>query len=260
MRLYCRLLLGLSFLTTALADVVQVNVNGMVNGTVNVFVLCTSPECGDNEGSFVWDGLGVSGTNTQLGTFTRSGQASAADPEGRFASVLVQFQQTTEATATSLALDVQTTATVDGLGGQWSVQNGDLVNQISLGFTLTTESLAHWTGSSLGRLETYQQISLNGPQGPIGMPFPGPGDYSFPLMAGQYTLEVLDDSPDFGVGPEGVNTDVVESSNFSLNADFTTIVPEPRWCALVAVSLAVLWGFLRCRRPSTHSPAPEHLA
>jgi hypothetical protein len=79
MRLYCRLLLGLSFLTTALADVVNVSVNGMVSGNVNAFVLCTSPEC---ESYFVWDGFSVSGTNTALGAFTRSGRLTPPIPEG----------------------------------------------------------------------------------------------------------------------------------------------------------------------------------
>jgi hypothetical protein len=113
----------------------------------------------------------------------------------------------------------------------------------------------HLTGSNRTDLGQYQQINLDGPQGPIGMPFYGPGDYSFPLMAGQYTLEALDDSPDFGVGPQGgPNFHDVEFSNFSLNADFTPIVPEPRWGALVAVSLAVLWRFLSRRRHSILSP------
>src|SRR5258708_19047103 len=253
MWLYCRLLLALSFLSTALADVVVAHVNGMVSGTVNVFVVCTSPDC---EEPVVSDGFSLSGANNQLGTFTRSGQASAAGE-----SVFVQLQQTTGATVTGLMVDVQTTAIVDGFGLQWSVQ-GALFNHYSLGFTLSTQSLMHLTGFNRLNFDEFQQISLDGPQGPIGVLFDGPApshsfDYSFPLMPGLYTLDVLDESPFFGVGPQpdpNLNTHVVDFSNFSFNADFTPIVPEPKWGFIVPTLLVISLGYASFKiRSGSHS-------
>ncbi len=243
-----RLVLAVCCLTPVSADVIDLNVNGTVNGAGQFFIVCTSgsPGCPDDVAEAEVP-INVDGTNTQLGAFTKSAQASFDDVSGRSTSVSVQFQQTTEANPSGFSADVQTTAILNGVGAEWGGR-ADFFNNYSLEFTLTTESLVHLTTVLTG--PSFDYLNLEGPGIEIGGPPFTSLDQSFAAGPGQYTLVMAVYDLGFCICVSGgITTHFSEFSDLSLNAEFIPIVPEPRWGAIVVpVFLTILGCFVSRQR------------
>jgi len=228
-------------LAPAWADAVAITavaVNGSVTGSGSVSVRCDSCPGGAGEGGFSF-----AGSNTQVGTFSKSVQGSFTDISGRSATVSGSAEQATAASATSVGVDFQDSAIFDGVGAEWSAL-ASLSNQYTLGFTLTTQSLMRLSGS--GGMQWY----LSGAGLNIG-PLFGPFDQTFTADPGDYMLTVSDmmnligqPSPIGG----GASTHFEQTDQLSLTADFTPIVPEPRWTVGLLASFLILCHFVSCRR------------
>lgn len=151
-------------------------------------------------------------------------------------------EQTTAAFATSLSVEFQVSAIVDGAMLQWGAL-ADLANQYTLGFTLTTASLMHLTASGGASNGGPGRWSLNGDGVHTGSSF-GSFDQTFFADPGSYILTVSD-TMHVQVGPQGQTTHFEQTDSLSLTADF---IPEPRWTVVPLGSLLILWHFVSRRR------------
>jgi hypothetical protein len=230
-------------LAPALADVVDVTVDGTVTGSGTVTVRCDS--C---PGSAGFGGFSFSGSNAQVGAFSKFGEGSFTDISGRSATVSGLTTQVTAASATSVSVDFQVSAIVDGVGREWGA-GADLSNLYKLGFTLTTASWTHlsaaWElggGSNEGWFLDGAGVHLFSSVGSF--------DETFFADPGRYNLTIFD-TKDFGAGPGEVRTHVESTDRLSLTADFTA-VPEPRWTAVLLALFLILWQFVT---PKTRTAA-----
>lgn len=224
------LLIGLGFLAIgpALADVVDVTVNGTVSGGGYLTVYCdlSTPGCEPpgpaGEGTMDLP-YSFGGTNTHLGAFSESGGVDA-DPF----SISAYAGEDTTATPESLGIS---------LTAGWSCicfnQGFDEYDNISVYFDLTTESVIQLQqGGDLS--DTFNSGVLLDSHGNVILPgilgLPG----SAILQPGMYQL----DASMQGGGDSAYYPGV----EYDLTADFTPVAtPEPRW-ALVAAFLAVMSG------------------
>ena len=226
-----------SLLTPALADLVtDVTVNGTVSGTGMVGVRCDS--C---VGGFGIDNFSFLGLNTGLGAFSKSGQASFTDVGGRSATAFGLSEQTTTVSPTSVSVDIELSAILSGIGGQWSAQE-QLGTSYTLGFTLTTASLINLTIS--GGL-------------PWSLDFPPPLLVDGLVVAnpGRYNV-VFGDNQTFGASPMGLETQVEQTEVYSFRADFTP-VPEPMPITILPASLLMLGHLFLRRRRDVHPSRPR---
>ena len=234
---YCAFVAAVSFsVAPALADVVDITVSGAVSGSGTAF-----SACGACDGGFDVHSFDFTGSNSQLGSFSASGQTSAsgAPTFGDFVTLTGSTQQTTATSVNSLTIDFLVSAVTDGLGAQWFAQ-AHLSSEYGLAFTLTTPSLMHLT--TTGKESGLSSWSLNGPfLGSFSGSDFGSFDQTFIAEPGAYSLTILDrlDSSAF---PLGIDTHLEETDSFSLTANFAPIVPEPRWSAIVLVLLAIVSG------------------
>jgi len=221
--------------TPALADVVNVTVNGLLEGSGSIVALCANPAgCGFGVGYEEADlepFTLATESNDQLGIVSESGVTTAAQRVTFSGSV----QQTISASPTSISLDLQTSASVDALGGDWSAPF-HLVNDLTLGWTLTTESLMHLT-MQLPDFAVFPCF-VEAPDFFASCPTSTTLDQL--LGPGSYTLLAADELGP-GFGPYLTPSQDELSENLSLTADFTT-VPEPRWAISVLAALFSLWA------------------
>jgi len=245
--------LGSLAIGPALPDVIDVTVNGSVTGSGGVIAYCFPPPgspppgCvqpgGPGSGPYVeFASYSFSSTNTQLGTFSDSGSATANGP------------YVMQATAGSYA-DQNITATTDSLSvsltGGYSASdffgfNSSEQDSISVGFDLTDESSVRLSGgifpgfaSNVGELvDSNGNTILTFPNDVMNV--------SAILPPGMYYLDSSiggSDSGSFGSRASGVDFNLI------LDASFTPVpTPEPRGALLAALLAMILGGCLRSRR------------
>ena len=234
------LAIGTLFGSAAYGDVIDFTVNGAVQGTGGVGIR----DGGEDQFDF-------SGTNTQLGTFSRSGHASVTQslPGGRSVVADALIRQTTAVTSSSLSIDLLSQFLVDRpFGGEWGAR-ADLSNSYGLGFTLTTESLMLVTNQLTGTLSSdLPYLTGTGIGSQIYIPL---DQTTFMLGPGQYGIGFYSRNS-IQLGPEGGGEDIPPTNDFlqlSLTADFTPI-PEPAWTPVVTGLLAIVSGYAHFRRRS----------
>jgi hypothetical protein len=245
-RNYSRLLAIVSLsVSPALADVVGVTFTGNADFSGSVIARCfSSPSCYDQEF------LSSSYTNNNQNNFTASGSVTADDRVTLSTSV----QQITDVSPTSFSVDLQSLATVDAFGAEWGAgTNGGpaplILNAVYLDFTLTTESgmdLTELGGFSAG--DSY--CSLNNTDLSVNISLPcRTSDQFFLLGPGSYVLS-LHDELNASFGPNGYPfPEQMETDGMMMNADFTPIVPEPRWGTFLPAAVPVVFlGYASLRR------------
>jgi hypothetical protein len=182
------------------------------------------------------------------------GKASFTDISGRSATLTASGHESFTSSASGFVLDVNLLATVDALGAQWGA-NGEIRASCSLcrTFTLTAPSLLDLTATG----------SFQGGIFFVGAPFwilEGPslfvdsstfgfsGSGTFTADPGDYFLNYSLGGT-FGAFPQGVITHQEGSESLSVTADFTPIVPEPKWSAAGPVVLMALILLVPAVRP-----------
>jgi len=243
------LAVGSFLVSPAFADIIDVGFGGSASGSGTVNVICTlgGPGCSlfPYGVPIATDSFSFSGTNTQLGTFSQSGQASATSKDGQVITVTGLVRQTTEVTSNSFAIDLLSQFSSVYIPLESGVF-GSLRQYYSLGFTLTTESSMHMTSQfAEGSLFEFSDL-----YGPLGLVFtlPGPPDQTFTLEPGQYQFEFASGSSSpyaFELGPSLRGFDELET--LSLNATFTPI-PEPHWTPIVLGLISIGYYLLGQRR------------
>ncbi len=248
---FCNILSALAvaplLVLPAFADVIDVGISGSVNGSGDLVIVCCSGE-GVARNSFSF-----SGTNTQLGTFSRSGQASAmgTGDGDRTLTASGLVQQKTEVASNSFTIDLVSQFIVPSMtGAEWGV-NGSLSNDYEMGFTLTAESSMHLTSqissggafsifSPVADLESFGGIPI------IDLTSPGASDLTLTLEPGQYSINFFAGT-EFQHGPHGIfNPETDDFANLSLSATFA--VPEPHWTPLVPGLLGIGYCIIQQRR------------
>jgi hypothetical protein len=224
----------------ALADLItDVTVNGSVSGTGNMTLRCFfqgSPPPGCAQALplvYIQDvSTSFSATNTQVGDFSDSSQATGIGPT----ELDIIASQSTTATADSLSVDLYTAFSIF-MRAPIHYYDVSLQNSIAVGFELTTESLLQVSGY-LGLGDTQLFDSNGNPlfTGPCcnSSLILGPGMYKFTQslpMTADGGFPVFDHEGTYFVS--------------ELDANFTPI-PEPRWTGLTA--LIALGCLAYCRQ------------
>lgn len=225
----------------AVADVVDVIFGGAVTGGGGFVDHCPTCPGGVEQGGF-----SLSGMNNNADDFTTSG---ISDPTSRV--VMSGFaQQVTTVSPTSWNVDLETLATLDAAGAEWGA-DVNISTSYFLSFTLTTESVMHLTETvNVGSPPSDGYLPndvcfLDNTDSSIYISLPcfnnGSFDQSFTLGSGTYGLEITEQllAPSFNQGP-GFETHDVLTDHWVLTADFTPVVPEPRWTFVVPVALLVV--------------------
>jgi|SRR5579871_1057336 len=228
-------------LAPALADAVNVTVSGAAGGDGTIIARCLFlTDCDEFTDT---ESFGISGSNNHVGTFTASGSTSADEQR---VSMSAFVQQITTASPTSISVDLLSSASVDALGAEWGARFS-LVNSDTFEWTLTTESLMNLTTQvTESDSPNYSPCFVLMSVGPKGASFflsacepeliP---NQSFIVAAGTYTL-IASNNLMSGFSPEGMMTNDETLVDFSLTADFTPIVPEPKWSIIVPAALFIL--------------------
>lgn len=219
------LAIGSFLIIPASADIVDIQVAGTVNGSSSLLITCCVPDGVLNGGGFQ-----INDTNGQIGTFTRSAQGSADGSNDRVLAASGLEQQITEVTSHSLTVNLVSDFTVFPVeGGEWSA-SASLNNDYHVAFTLTTESLMHLTSQVNSSSVFFPFLNLG--VGDTAITGPPPPDLTLIVPAGQYTFELFAGG-DVQHGPGGLfNPQTDDFVNFTLSADFTPVVPEPRWICM----------------------------
>jgi hypothetical protein len=253
-RNYAVLLAIASFsVSPALADLVDVTVSGGADFSGSVVARCEglpNPSCPNPGQGFDQEFLLFAGTNNNQDNFSASDSVTADNRVTLSTSV----QQITDVSANSISVDLQSLATVDAFGAEWGAgYNGGppplILNAYLLDFTLTTESGVFLTG--LGECSGGNGCYLENGDGSINIPITS-GNQSFTLGPGAYSL-TLHNELDAVFGPDGYGCsppvcNSMASSGLSLTADFTPIVPEPRWASFLLATLLVVAVYASGRR------------
>jgi hypothetical protein len=238
--------LGSLGLGPALADVIDVTVNGTGSGYGSGTIICpalplsptgcfqppTGPPLLNLSFSF-------SETNTQLGTFAASGTASGPDGIGQISAYA---DQNTTATAESLFIQLSGGYTVLGL----TYYDASEQDTIAVSFDLTEASeiqlfgiILQGVGSNSGELlDSDGNVILT-------LPF-ADGSASTVLQPGTYQLDESvggSSTGSFASNVTGTNL------NYLMDATFTPVpTPEPRGVLLAALLATMLGGYVVSRR------------
>jgi hypothetical protein len=238
------LVLGSLAVSPAFPDIItNVSVLGSVSGTGTTTGECgvyapgtQPPECTVNPVPglyFESDPFSFSGTNIQLGFFDQVGQGT-----GRGSSLGAAASQTTSAAPDSLLISLVNTIDPIGPGQFFAVA---LDNEISLTFTLTVESLVQLTDLADDVSISNQLLDSHGN---VIFVLPSNGSPSLVLQPGTYEFkDSLSNGCSF-CGQMGNELDV----GLEVNAQFTAIIPEPRWAWILLIALRL--GKLRRLNPS----------
>ncbi len=248
-RNYSVLLAVAAFCAPIMADIVDVTFGG--TATANADVGAIHSNCSpDQYYCPVEEFLSFSYDNNNQDNFMASGSVTADNRVTLSASV----QQITEVSPNSLSVDLQESATVDAFGRGWGVGPAMgtgplLMNSYQLDFTLTTESLVNTGGCSSPQSSCF----LNNADSSIFIVLTD-ANQSFSLDRGMYSLWLHDELSGI-FSPSCCGPDYHQGANSGLlfTADFTPIVPEPRWGAFVlSTTLGVMswasWVKRRRRR------------
>ena len=245
-RLFLVIGLGLLAIGPALADIVDVTVNGSVSASGSVTTICFVPECMSiDSGQFVSFPFSFTATNTQLGQFSASGGVSSpGPPETNFASIQANMSENTTATADALEITLSQNAMS---GGVAPAAFASLNESIAVSFNLTEESKIQLnTDNPEEDASSTNSVELLDSKGNVILVVPC-GDFSCStvstvLQPGTYQL---DDSFDNGASLRGGSE---EGFSADLNASFTPVVPEPRWTIIATLLAALLGGNVMSRR------------
>jgi hypothetical protein len=251
-RLFLVIGLGLLAIGPALADIVNVTVNGSVSGSGSVTTYCFVPECmSPDSGQFVSFPFSFTATNTQLGLFVTSGGASSpGPPETNFASIQASMSENTTATADALEITLsQNFMSEDVAPSAFASLN----ESTAVSFNLTAESNIQLTDNPEGDAPFTNSVELLDSKGNVILVVPC-GNFSCSTVStvlepGTYQL---DDSMSSG---GGIAVGSPEFFSADLNASFTPVVPEPRWTIIATLLAALLGGYVMSRR--TPSSAGE---
>jgi hypothetical protein len=236
-------MIGLMAVSPVLADVVGVSVNGSINATAEVGYICgvARPCAGQVEAS---SSITLTGTDTALGGITKSGATSATDPVfGATDTLSMSVSQSASMPDPGVDYFVLGIDNIETPGGNTgtsgvltSFWNANITNDISLTFTLTSDSVA-FLFSLAPSPPPFSAMLLNSAGNAVFM-FPNsPSGGTISLVAGTYQLV---DNFTGGVG-QFVASDLMVQAN-QISARFEP-VPEPRWTAiplLVVASLLLL--------------------
>jgi hypothetical protein len=237
------LVIGLGSLAIgpALADIVDVTVNGSASGFGDLAVATAA--------GIVTIPYSFSGTNAQLGEFDLSGRA--VNPFNTGSSIEASTQQVTTATADALQITLDEGYSFFCCSAGYGV---NLNNSIALSFNLTQEStmqfndpLANLCCSFNGAMASFtgELLDSKGDVVLVVDPSGSCGGFcaSTVLQPGTYQMDAsLALSTSGGMFPGGAFFGIGE------DATFTPIVPEPRG-AILATLLAATFGgyvFSRC--------------
>ncbi len=193
---------------------------------------------------------------------SESGTANTASPDGQHITVGSTASQQADVTPDHIGVDMGVSVDMDGLArilGGFVGAAG--TSQFTLLFNLTSPSVVHLTGEEFDEGDLFQPPVFAGNTLREDLLLSGPGGFRFevsnfsfsfvdkqlPLAAGSYVLTAqLDNSATAGIV---IVQDEFDFSDFTLSADFTPIVPEPRWGFVVPIALLlVLWSPLRAGR------------
>jgi hypothetical protein len=238
--------LGLLAIGPALADIVDVTVNGSVSGSGSVTTYCFVPECmSPDSGQFVSFAFSFTATNTQLGPFVASGGASSpGPPETNFASIQASISENTTASADALEITLSQNAIVEDVA---PAASASLNESIAVSFNLTAESKIQLINVNPEEdASSTNSVELLDSKGNVILVVPC-GDFSCPtvstvLLPGTYQLD------DSMVSGGAIALGSPEFFFADLNASFTQVVPEPRWTIIATLLAAVLGGYVMSRR------------
>ena len=263
------LLIGLGSMAVgpALADIVDVTVNGSASGSGGYATYCFpppgSPEpsgCfqpgGPGSGPYVYLGdYTFSQTNTALGMFSASGSASPAEMYVAPASVSSYADQNTTATADSLNIDLTGGYSTSPIFSFYSNEQ----DSISVGFDLTEPSVVLFQGGlypGVGLAPNAGELLDSNNNVILTIPFAQFG-VSQTLQPGLYYLDSSVSGSDRGSFVSSASGG--EDFNLSLSATFTPVVtPEPRGSLVGALIVAMLGGFVISRRRKFGSISTGH--
>jgi len=232
------LVIGLGSLAviSALADIVNVSLNGSVSGYVEVTVGCApvTPGCVQTPyGDFLTVSDSFSGTGSASG--------SAVDPFNSDISMAASADQSITATPDALAISME--GFISGLATGYSGAN--LNDSVAVSFTLTQESEVQLTDNPFYPQYFSNSGELLDSTGNVILVVP-----SFPSVSASTVLQPgtyqLDDSM-VAFAP-GNYTYLDEEFGLDMNASFTPVVPEPRWAILAPLLATMLGGFVVSRR------------
>jgi hypothetical protein len=233
-------LIGLAALATgpALADVIDVIVDGSVSGSGSVSVACgiTTPGCepiGDGRYRLT-SSYTFAGSNTELGPFDDSGSATSPIFP---ASVGGYADQDTTATSDTLNIEL--------MGGHFASTSPTYTasesDTVSVSFDLTERSLIELSGGAYAfpsePSDVGELLDSNGNE--ILVLPNSPSSVFADLGPGLYRLDASASG-----GGQGGLVSFVDDTDFDLNLDATfspIAVPEPRW-VLFAAFLAIMIG------------------
>jgi hypothetical protein len=251
------------FTVPAVADITT-SVSGGVGASGMAAVACSTPDCGQG---LLTDSFSFGASNSQpTFSFSRSGKASIGSgvtPDNgylHYAQVSATLQQNVDLTANHLSTLLKTEAYAFGSGSFNTDAEISATNENTVVFDSTGPFVIHLTADETsfpnGVLTTLPNLYFvfSGPEGLIFDSFfsfyPPLGEQSFDetwlLQPGQYTLAQVDDVVN-GFAP-GAGGEVDDLASLALDADFTPVVPEPRWGVLfLALLVAAVYARVRPR-------------
>jgi hypothetical protein len=245
-RVFFAIGLGSLAIGPALADIINVTVNGSVSGSGGVAAQCINPapECVQINPDFYAEffPFSFSVTNTQLGFFSASGSATATGSnigEGYGGSVEAETDQNTAATANTLDIALSGFCSYQARAADCTANDS-----IAVSFNLTQESEIQLTASVPGFSPGNGELLDSKGNVILVIPPFGPFSVSTVLQPGTYQLDESVMGSAFGSFGS-----VSHDFGTAVNASFTPVVPEPRW-VIIATLLATMFGgyVVSCRR------------
>lgn len=241
----------------ALADLVNVTVNGTVSASGSVSAVCNpnddTPGCMPGAPPLVTTPFSLSASNTQLGSFSQSWSVTTTLGFGSvqpFADEITGLCLATPSVgcppASGDALYVELTGGHSGAAITYTTQETEMM---TMSFQLTAPTDATlYSSSFLGSAANGGEI-LDSSGTHVLLSVPLNGDASTFLPAGSYELYVSDSGGAFGgVFQNGSVTD----SQLYLTAQFAPVAtPEPRGASIVTLLFGAICGVL-LRRTRRH--------
>lgn len=241
----------------ALADVVDVTVNGTVSasGTISAVCALSTPGCvagQDGAPPLLTTPFSFSASDTQLGSFTQSWSAtnpilgSLQPSVSETTSLCIAGPSTSCPPGTGDTLDVELSGAHSGVATYYSTQETE---DMPLSFQLTDpsevtlySSLPLGSGANGGEIlySTGMNVLLQVPVDGAASMYLAPGDYElYASVTGSATGSFLDTS------------NPITDSTLYLTAQFTPVVPEPRGVFVATMLCALIRGGVVSRRKRT---------